>query len=73
MIPAAPLNRSTRMQQRSEAARIALRLVAQGRCVEPGRYVALRNAGYVEQRGRGPRARRWLTEAGERFLAEAEA
>ena len=61
------------MQQRSEAARIALRLVQQGRIIESGRYEALRRAGLVEQRGRGHQARRWLTEAGEQLLARAEA
>lgn len=61
------------MRQRSEAAREALRKVAQGKCVEVGRYKALVSAGLVEQRGRGPRARRWLTDAGERLLGDARA
>ena len=53
------------MQQRSEAARIALRMVAQGKVIEGGRYEALRRAGLLEQRGHGHKARRGLTEAGE--------
>ena len=61
------------MQQRSEAARVALRQVQQGRIIDSRRYEALRSAGLVDQCRRGFKARRWLTEAGERFLAEAEA
>ncbi len=61
------------MQQRSEAARDALRKVRQGKFIDPRRYEALRHAGLLEQRGHGCKTRRWLTEAGERLLAEAKA
>lgn len=61
------------MQQRSEAALSALRKVREGKIIDPGRYKALQKAGLVDQSRRGFKARRWLTEAGEQLLAEAEA
>ncbi len=60
------------MQQRSGAARIALQAVKEGKIIDPRRYQALRAAGLVDQRRRGSKARRWVTEAGEEWLAEVE-
>ena len=66
-------SRRSRMQQRSDAARKALRIVKSGRTVPPARFNALRQAGLVDVRGRGGKARWWVTDEGERFLADAEA
>ena len=61
------------MRQRTEAARDALRAVQQGKIIDPGRYRALLHAGMVGERGKGHRARRWVTPDGEAWLAEQDA